>query len=346
MLVYAKNINIAEFNGVILDEDRKSEYDEVDEKGIFKYEPLMYSRFVEEKLEKARDKYFYPIYVSQDLKEITLEKKKGYFEVLPINNKREICWKVQKEKFKELLSNNRSEYSAIKDKKGNVQIFEKYREEDGTKIKTHWIGKRYNATTSGTGVLKELLGEKIFSYPKSLYAVLDTLKIMTNTGDVILDFFAGSGTTGHAVLELNEEGKGGRKFILVEQLESHIDVCIKRIKEVLRNTKSQNNFVYMELAKWNEGWVEKIEKAKAGKKLAKLWDDMKEIAFLSYKVDPKTVDANAKDFADLSIADQKKFLIECLDKNQLYVNLSEIEDKEYGISKEDMELNNNFYGSK
>jgi adenine-specific DNA-methyltransferase len=265
---------------------------------------------------------------------------------LPINNKREICWKVQKEKFKELLSNNRSEYSAIKDKKGNVQIFEKYREEDGTKIKTHWIGKRYNATTSGTGVLKELLGEKIFSYPKSLYAVLDTLKIMTNTGDVILDFFAGSGTTGHAVLELNEEGKGGRKFILVEQLESHIDVCIKRIKEVLRNTKSQNNFVYMELAKWNEGWVEKIEKAKAGKKLAKLWDDMKEIAFLSYKVDPKTVDANAKDFADLSIADQKKFLIECLDKNQLYVNLSEIEDKEYGISKEDMELNNNFYGSK
>ena len=71
---------------------------------------------------------------------------------------------------------------------------------------------------------------------------------------------------------------------------------------------------------------------------------MKKTAFLSYKVDPKIVDANAKDFADLSIANQKKFLIECLDKNQLYINLSEIEDKEYGVSKEDKELNKKFYG--
>jgi len=66
---------------------------------------------------------------------------------------------------------------------------------------------------------------------------------------------------------------------------------------------------------------------------------------LSYKVDPKTINANAKDFADLSIADQKRFLIECLDKNQLYVNLSEIEDTEYSVSKEDRELNKNFYGN-
>ncbi len=102
----------------------------------------------------------------------------------------------------------------------------------------------------------------------------------------------------------------------------------------------------MELAKWNEEWIEKIEEAKTGKELAKFWAEMKDTAFLSYKVDPTTVDADAKDFADLSIADQKKFLIECLDKNQLYVNLSEIEDKEYGVSKEDRELNKNFYGSK
>jgi len=70
---------------------------------------------------------------------------------------------------------------------------------------------------------------------------------------------------------------------------------------------------------------------------------MKEITFLSYKVDPKTVDANAKDFANLSVADQRKFMIECLDKNQLYVNLSEINDKDYKVSKEDVELNKDFY---
>ena len=73
MLVYAKNEKFAKFNGVILDDNKKLEYTETDEKGAFKYEPLMYSRFVKEKLEKG-DKYFYPIFVSKDLKKITLEK--------------------------------------------------------------------------------------------------------------------------------------------------------------------------------------------------------------------------------------------------------------------------------
>jgi adenine-specific DNA-methyltransferase len=107
--------------------------------------------------------------------------------------------------------------------------------------------------------------------------------------------------------------------------------------------KGGGDFVYMELAKWNEKWIEKIEKARIGKELTKLWDEMKEVAFLSYKVDSKTINANAKEFADLNIADQKKFLLECLDKNQLYINLSEIEDKEYGVSKEDKNLNKEFY---
>jgi len=70
---------------------------------------------------------------------------------------------------------------------------------------------------------------------------------------------------------------------------------------------------------------------------------MEKTAFLSYKVEPKTIGANANEFTDLSIDNQKKFLIECLDKNQLYVNYSEIEDKEYEVSKEDKDLNKKFY---
>lgn len=85
-------------------------------------------------------------------------------------------------------------------------------------------------------------------------------------------------------------------------------------------------------------------KATAGRdELKKLWETMKEKAFLSYKVDIKAVDENAKDFADLSIKDQKKFLLECLDKNHLYVNYSEIDDEEYGVSEEDKKINRNFY---
>lgn len=174
------------------------------------------------------------------------------------------------------------------------------------------------------------------------------IRSATDEGDIVLDYHAGTGTT------LAVAHKTNRQYIGIEQMDYIHDLPEARLRKIIAgdqsgvskdvNWKGGGDFVYMELAKWNEEWIEKIGKAKTGKELAKLWDEMKEAAFLSYKVDPKTIDANAKDFVDLSIADQKKFLIECLDKNQLYVNLSEIEDKEYGVSKEDVKLNKEFYG--
>lgn len=176
------------------------------------------------------------------------------------------------------------------------------------------------------------------------------IQSVTATSDIVLDYHLGSGTTAAVAQKMN------RQYIGIEQLSYGENDSVVRLKKVISgeqggiseslNWQGGGDFVYMELAKWNEQWIEKYEKAKTGKELAKLWDEMKETAFLSYKVDPRTVDANAKDFADLSITDQKKFLIECLDKNQLYVNFSEIEDKEYGVSKEDKELNKNFYNEK
>ncbi len=174
------------------------------------------------------------------------------------------------------------------------------------------------------------------------------LEMSTEEGDVVLDYHAGTGTT------LSVAHKIGRQYIGIEQMDYIHDLPESRLKNVIKgdqsgiskavNWQGGGDFVYMELAKWNEEWIEKIRDTKTGKELAKLWDEMKKTAFLSYKVDPKTIDENAKDFSGLSIADQKKFLIECLDKNQLYVNYSEIEDKEYEVSKEDIKLNKEFYG--
>jgi len=107
--------------------------------------------------------------------------------------------------------------------------------------------------------------------------------------------------------------------------------------------KGGGGFVYLELMKWNENFVGKIQKAKTKEELKKLWETMKEKAFLSYKVDIKVVDENAKDFEDLSIEDQKRFLLECLNKNHLYVNYSEIDDEEYRVSKGDKRVNKEFY---
>ncbi len=195
--------------------------------------------------------------------------------------------------------------------------------------------------------MKSLAPKCEFKFPKSLYNVYDCLHaaVADDKNAIILDFFGGSGTTAHAVLELNKKDTGLRSFILVEQMDYIKECTVARITNVVKQIGT-GDFVYLELAKWNEDWIKKIGGAKTGKELAKLWDEMKETTFLSYKVEPKTIDANAKDFANLSIADQKKFFVECLDKNQLYVNYSEIEDKEYDVSKEDKALNKDFYNDK
>jgi adenine-specific DNA-methyltransferase len=98
------------------------------------------------------------------------------------------------------------------------------------------------------------------------------------------------------------------------------------------------------LLQWNEFFISKIETAEDPDSLLTIWDQIQQRGHLSYKVDPKSIDANVKDFKDLSLQDQKRFLLEVLDKNALYVNYSEIDDMEYGVSDEDKRLNHQFYG--
>lgn len=172
----------------------------------------------------------------------------------------------------------------------------------------------------------------------------------TDEGDIVLDYHAGTGTT------LSASHKMNRQYIGIEQMDYVETIVRKRLVEVVKGDQSGiskdsdwrggGDFVYMELSKLNEEWVDKIKKAKTEKELAKIWQEMQSSAFLSHKIDVQSVNEKAKEFADLSLSDQKKFLIECLDQNQLYVNYSETDDKEYGVSKEDKKLNNAFYGKR
>ncbi|MDD3734969.1 MAG: site-specific DNA-methyltransferase [Candidatus Pacebacteria bacterium] len=346
MLVYAKDKEHANFNKVAINIEKKQTFNLKDEQGKYRLENFIRLANIEEKLRNEKENYFYPIFVSPDLEEITLEQKRNYVKVLPVVNGKEKAWQLKKDTFaKNLTSEDSSEeYIAAKDENGNIQIYKKYREQQ--MLVTHWFDKKYNATFYGTRLLEKLLGRKLrVSFPKSLYTVVDVLKIITKKNDIVLDFFAGSGTTGHATLELNKEDGGNRKFILVEQLSEHIKDCNERIYKVIKNQNIHDDFVYMELAKWNENFVEKIQKAKTKEELKKLWKTMEKKAFLSYKIDIKTIDEHAKDFTDLSIEDQKRFLLECLDKNHLYINYSEIDDEEYGVSEEDKKINKEFYKS-
>jgi adenine-specific DNA-methyltransferase len=212
--------------------------------------------------------------------------------------------------------------------------------------KTVWMEKsRYDAGRYGSAILKKLVPNNTFSFPKSLWNVYDCLYAVAGNDKnaIILDFFGGSGTTAHAVLELNKQDGGNRKFILCEQMDYIETVTRERIRKVCENDK-KGSFVYCELAKFNQGFIDQIQKAKNVAELWKIWEQMKKMAFLSYQLDPKNIDNTKQDFAELSFEDQQKFLISLLDKNLLYVPYCDIEDKSYKISEEIKKLNRQFYG--
>lgn len=233
MLVYAKNISSTKFNNVVIDEDKQATFNMSDEEGKYRLEPFMRVRTSWSRKNKPNN--YYPIYVSRNLKELTLKKKDGYYEIFPkTKDGREWAWKNIPESF-EVLNNN-SYFTVVKNGE-EIEISHKYREKQV--FKNVWTNKKYHSEFNGTNMLKNLLGDNLFEYPKSLYLLEDILKITSRKDSVVLDFFAGSGTTGHAVLELNKEDNGNRRFILCTNNENNIctQVTHPRIKKVIQGYK-------------------------------------------------------------------------------------------------------------
>jgi adenine-specific DNA-methyltransferase len=100
--------------------------------------------------------------------------------------------------------------------------------------KTVWTDSKYSSNSYGSRILNEMLPNNSFTFPKSIHTVRDSIDASLNnqTQGLILDFFAGSGTTGHAVINLNREDGGRRKFILVEMAQYFDTVLLPRIKKV------------------------------------------------------------------------------------------------------------------
>ena len=102
-------------------------------------------------------------------------------------------------------------------------------------IFSNWTDKKYNAGVYGTNILKNIMGDNLFSYPKSLYTVKDCINHITRleTHSFILDYFAGSGTTGHAVININREDNANHKYILAEVGHHFDSVLLPRMKKVV-----------------------------------------------------------------------------------------------------------------
>ena len=176
------------------------------------------------------------------------------------------------------------------------------------------------------------------------------IKSVTEDEDLVLDFHLGSGTTAAVAHKMN------RQYIGVEQMDYIETVAVKRLKKVIEGeqggiSKSVNwqgggSFVYLELKKYNQTFLEQIEEAKDTEKLLAIWEDMKAKSFLHYNVDIKKQDAHLADFKNLLLAQQKQHLCEILDKNQLYVNRSSLHDAGFACTEEEKRTTQNFYKKK
>ncbi|WP_202608513.1 DNA methyltransferase [Proteus sp. G2674] len=175
------------------------------------------------------------------------------------------------------------------------------------------------------------------------------IEMSTQEGDYVLDYHLGSGTTTAAAHKLN------RRYIGIEQLNYGSNDCLVRMNNVVNGDTTgiskevgwQNggSFVYCELAELSSKYSNRVEQAHSSGELIAIWNELKESSNLSYKIDPKQFDKNISLFKNLSFVDQQRFLIEAIDKNQLYVNYSDIEDESNAISELDKKFNKQFYGA-
>lgn len=158
--------------------------------------------------------------------------KKGYAFILPIDERGNyLRWRWGYDSCANGIKDNI--IFAKKTKKGNYNVYEKNRGDQFYTPKSLWFGEKYDASSKGTNLLKNILPHNEFDYPKSLYTVMDNLIIGADNNAIILDFFAGSGTTGHAVINLNREDGGRRKYILIEMGEHFNTVLKPRMQRVI-----------------------------------------------------------------------------------------------------------------
>lgn len=244
-LVYVKQKNITVLNQFLVDDDNLEEWI-VDDIGYFKQGANLKSTGINAPREK-RPNLFFPIFIdSEDNVYVTEDNNPPkcfvgeITSIYPITNEKEMSWRWSKNKFK-----NES-YNLIVNRNDNISIYKKQRPELGElpskKPKTIFYKPEYSSG-NGTSQIKNIFGEKKFDNPKPLELIMDLLIIGSNKDSIILDSFAGSGTTGHAVLNLNKLDGGNRKFILVEMEDYAQDITAERVKRVINGYGEGNKKV-------------------------------------------------------------------------------------------------------
>ena len=243
-LYYAKNASKAKFFNMELSDEQKALFKLEDEVSPYRLLPLRKSGAASRRHERPTQ--YYPIYVRpSDLEMSTQKFSEECVEVWPIDESgEERVWRFGIKNCEENLRTHN--FVAVKKADNKYTIYQKDRIKISRKPKTMWIDPKYDASAHGTILISNILGKRnAFDYPKSLYAVIDSLSVLLREKKdaIVLDFFAGSGTTGHAILEMNKKDNGNRKYILCTNNENNIceEITYERMKNVILGYKDEKN---------------------------------------------------------------------------------------------------------
>jgi adenine-specific DNA-methyltransferase len=319
------------------------------DKGSFKINFL-------ERNEKAKERYKNPDkdprgpWSSSDMTVKTYSEAYDYPITTPsgkvITPPKSRCWRTSKENFQKLIEENRIWFG---EDGCNVPRLKRFLSEvkDGVTPMTIWTHQEVSHNQDARKEITSILDESDFATPKPEKLLERIIHIGSNENDIVLDFFAGSGTTAAVAMKM------GRQFINTEQMDYIENVTCARLKKVIEgeqggisklyNWQGGGSFVYFELKKYNETFMERIEEAKDTETLLQIWEQMKAKSFLNYNVDIKKQEEHIEEFKQLSLKEQKQHLCEILDKNQLYVNLSSLNDADFECTEEEKKITKDFY---
>lgn len=216
------------------------------------------------------------------------------------------------------------------------------------KTRTMWLEN--GNTTQATNEIKALFengNTTLFATPKPEALIKRIIEISTQEGDLIMDFFAGSGTTLAVAHKMN------RCWIGIEQMDYIESITKERLKKVVAGEQGGiskavdwqggGSFIYAELMPLNVAYKERIKNINDEKMLDSIYKDLESKAFLDYRIDLDSI-LKDKEFKELDLHAKKKALLDILDSNMDYVLYGDIEDEDYAISSEVIELNKIFYG--
>jgi len=256
------------------------------------------------------------------------------------------CWGATEPEYWKLFKNGRIWFGAKGTNAPRKKLYLK--EEKGIQSWTWWPHSEAGTNEQAKKELQAHIGADAASdfTPKPEKLIERILHIGTNGGDIVLDFFVGSGTTAAVAHKM------GRRWLAIEQMDYIEDVTKHRMHNVITGEQGGvsedvkwlggGSFVYAELAASNAAFADRIEAAPDMGTLQTIYSDIQATGYLRYDVDLIAFDTD--DFAALPLDDAKRVLMDCLYANHLYVNLGSLGDADFDISDEDARATRSFYG--